>query len=365
QFHLAQRENGHIPSIHIPKAYINYRLDDTFIGKSTRNLVRKFDAPDGSSSIIVKKFYKPFDDVDRAKLTLRELNLLRTLRHPNVVRMVDKYTTDEKEAQLEAIYHITLHCGVPLSTIISEGCYTMARVKRWTRDLLSALQYINSIEVAHRNLNPDSMCISAANDQLTLLGFGKARVLNRAEINTQGRGKDAYMALEMRVDWNDVYDESVDMWSVGVILCEMLTGKKLFDCAAKNTKNIIQLFLKYCGPVPEVVYSKMTNQLDRSQYAKFEALGGQRQDFIQILKDKAGGSNMIGKDAIANEAHLKDFLDHTVQYDRKDRMSAAKALAHPFLSEVADPPKEENLFNAAIEACRSHVWRELHTSLAP
>ncbi|GMS86431.1 hypothetical protein PENTCL1PPCAC_8606, partial [Pristionchus entomophagus] len=134
--------------------------------------LRKFDSKMGLPSIIVKRFHNTFERNGSAKLIFRELNLLNGMRHQNVVRLKAMYTIDKTPKKLKHMYAITLYCGDPLSDVIGVGEYTMSNVKRWTAELLSALQYINLLDIAHRNLNPDNMCIR--NGKLTLIGFGKA-----------------------------------------------------------------------------------------------------------------------------------------------------------------------------------------------
>ncbi|GMR34982.1 hypothetical protein PMAYCL1PPCAC_05177, partial [Pristionchus mayeri] len=112
------------------------------------NIIRKFNSPDCSPSIAVKKIKTPFVSKDRAALVLRELNLLKSLQlngHPNIVRLIEMYTVDETARDIQSVYHITEHCGSPLSTLMENPVYSMERVKKWILELLSALQHIHSM----------------------------------------------------------------------------------------------------------------------------------------------------------------------------------------------------------------------------
>ncbi|GMR34980.1 hypothetical protein PMAYCL1PPCAC_05175, partial [Pristionchus mayeri] len=151
---------------HIPAKYRNYQLDVTGHAAGSLGIIKKFNSTDGSlpASIAVKQFTLPFQTKPRASLVLRELNLLKSMKppneHPNIVQLIEMYTVERDENQLQTIYHITEHCGTPLSIMIKNAGYTMESVKKWMRELLSALKHLNSMGISHRNLHPDNMCIN-------------------------------------------------------------------------------------------------------------------------------------------------------------------------------------------------------------
>ncbi|GMR43965.1 hypothetical protein PMAYCL1PPCAC_14160, partial [Pristionchus mayeri] len=152
-------------------------------------------------------------------------------------------------------YHITEYCGPDLETIIAKGGYAMEHVKSWMRDLLSALKYINSLGISHRNLKPKKMCINMNGDKigkLTLTGIKSPDLRNN---KTGSRGHEPYKAIEVHVEWKDKdYDEKVDIWSMAVIFCELLTGVSLFS--GPNFKNVLKVMIQLCGPVDEAVLKK-------------------------------------------------------------------------------------------------------------
>ncbi|GMR34979.1 hypothetical protein PMAYCL1PPCAC_05174, partial [Pristionchus mayeri] len=153
-------------------------------------------------------------------------------------------------------YTITYYSGVPLSTRIAKGYNMMDSVKRWTRDALSALQYLHNLEplVIHRDLKHDKLCINESN-QLTIVGVSKARAVEEKNKSiTAQRGTDFYM--EMHVKMRKAYDEKVNIWSLATIVCEMITGSILFK--DKKNGNVMKLMLQYCGPISENVLGKVT-----------------------------------------------------------------------------------------------------------
>ncbi|GMR34872.1 hypothetical protein PMAYCL1PPCAC_05067, partial [Pristionchus mayeri] len=204
--------------------------------------------------------------------------------------------------------------------------------------------------------HPDNMCINSASDKLgklTLLGFGKARVL-ADDNNTCRRGKNPYMALEMQIEWTETYDEKVDIWSMSTILCELLTGVPLFD---HNERNVLKAMIRFCGEVDVAVINKMARKEDRECFTK-ESKDLERFDFVHLIKQRAYGRRGITDEDIGKELHLKDFIDRTLQFNPRRRMSAHLAVGHPFLTNSVIPiefplPTQED---DGIDACRKCIW---------
>ncbi|GMS83358.1 hypothetical protein PENTCL1PPCAC_5533, partial [Pristionchus entomophagus] len=193
---------------------------------------------DGGSSIVIKKFIKPFQSKEQAKLVLRELNLLRTMKHDNIIHLIDCYTEETGPTNMESIYHITDYCGEPQKGKIEAGQYSMDHAKKWTRELLRAVQHLHSNGVIHGNIHPGSICIDH-NKKLILLDFGMDIDRGKEGTNT------LYMPLEQLLEWRSADGEKVDVWSVSALLCELITGRPLFE----NHKNTILQQIEYCGSI--------------------------------------------------------------------------------------------------------------------
>ncbi|GMR43957.1 hypothetical protein PMAYCL1PPCAC_14152, partial [Pristionchus mayeri] len=148
--------------------------------------------------------------------------------------------------------------GEPLSKKIEEGNCSMREVKQWTRELIQALQHLHSNGVILRNLQPGKICIDS-NNKLTIIGFGKARVIDRSSQITKESGTEGCMAFEQAVDWvgdgsTQTYDERADIWSVAAILCELISGKPLF--CGPDVKNSLKRQIELCGAIEDTVLIK-------------------------------------------------------------------------------------------------------------
>ncbi|GMS86366.1 hypothetical protein PENTCL1PPCAC_8541 [Pristionchus entomophagus] len=363
--HSVSIEDDWAPPFHIPIAYSKYRQDIGRKFSCSLGFFKKFDSPDGSRSVVIKIFTSPFQSKDRAQAILRELNLLRTIRHENIILLLECYTVDESLFSMESIYHITEYCGEPLRIHIGQGGYSIELAKKWTRELLRAVQYLHSIDIIHRNLHPDNICIDSAN-KLIVTGFGNAHI-NSGQYLTYGTCTRPYSPIELLVPWRGGYDVKVDIWSVSAILCELITGRPLFS-SEDDANESVKIQMEYCGSIDNAIKNKILSDrisyMDRQKLYKYiYSSNCQRKDFISILLSTIlPGRGIIEDDIIENEGALRDFIDNTLQFDPVIRMSASQAVIHRFLQNPH--PREPHLpedNETAIIALRNCIWNQIKT----
>ncbi|KAH1029925.1 hypothetical protein HUJ05_003072 [Dendroctonus ponderosae] len=144
--------------------------------------------------IAIKKLARPFQTAVHAKRTYRELKLLKHMRHENVIGLLDVFYPKHDNSQF-LVYQI-----------------------------LRGLKYIHSAGIIHRDLKPSNIAVNE-DCELKILDFGLAR-----PTETEMTGYVAtrwYRAPEIMLNWMH-YNQTVDIWSVGCIMAELLTGKTLF-----------------------------------------------------------------------------------------------------------------------------------------
>lgn len=154
---------------------------------------------------------------------LTEIELLKKLDHEHIVKLKDFEWNDEY------IFLIMEYCsGGDLSRFIrSRRVLPEETARRFLRQLALALHFLHANEIAHMDLKPQNLLLSARqNPVLKLADFGFAQYLHSEEQTQTMRGSPLYMAPEMICSAK--YDSSVDLWSVGVILYEALFGMAPF-----------------------------------------------------------------------------------------------------------------------------------------
>ncbi|GMS86421.1 hypothetical protein PENTCL1PPCAC_8596, partial [Pristionchus entomophagus] len=261
-------------------------------------------------------------------------------------RMLGAYGTYDDSGELQSVYHITAYCGRNLRDVLDkEQRYTMKQLKSMMSDLLRACKYLNLAEIIHRDVKPENMCIDE-NWKLTLLDFGLARVIDKNNQMTAERGTHPYMSIEMLKGWTGNYDERVDVWSIGAILCELISGQIFFH--SESAKISFDVAIEKLGPIPESVLDQIGDVDARNRFRKKSQVAGvERMDFSKYLLEE--GLSWLADDIRLNEEHIIDFIDYALQFSPEIRMSVDEALAHPLLKEVR---------NVSLEAVADSVVPE-------
>ncbi|OWF35249.1 serine/threonine-protein kinase ULK3-like [Mizuhopecten yessoensis] len=162
---------------------------------------------------------------------LREIELLKKLKHDNIVELKD-FRWDDKCIYLIMEYY----SGGDLSHFIrSKRALPEYIVKRFLQQIVKAMRYLREHNVAHMDLKPQNILMSSpANPYLRIADFGFAKHMFHGDELHAMRGSPLYMAPE--IICKGIYDARVDIWSIGVILYECLFGRAPF--ASKNLKEL-------------------------------------------------------------------------------------------------------------------------------
>jgi serine/threonine-protein kinase len=165
-----------------------------------------------------------------------EARAMSRLCHPNCVSVID-YGVDGLPYLVMDLVE-----GVELRSLIDEGRFAPRRAISIAQQVLAGLEFAHAQGVIHRDVKPENILIEqrpGLEDHVRLLDFGLAKLVDGGSKATLGvcLGTPSYMAPE-QLDETPV-DERVDLYTTGVVLYEMLTGKKPFD-----GRDIAQIFLQ-------------------------------------------------------------------------------------------------------------------------
>ena len=199
-------------------------------------------------------------------MMLDEARMASRISHPNVVPILD-VIREEDEIMLVLEY---VH-GVTASQLAWEGAsQTAIPPAIATAILVGALRGLEAAHTAtdtsgkpmglvHRDVSPQNIMIGL-DGAARVIDFGIARALGRAEVTTgtELRGKVAYMAPErLRGQKTDL---RVDLWSAGVVLWELVSGRKLFQA-----DDPIEVAVKVCtGAIPQTGHDALDTVLERA-----------------------------------------------------------------------------------------------------
>lgn len=193
----------------------------------------------------------------------REAAIGEKLHHPGVMRVYD-------EVERSRVYMVMEWCeGRPLRQILDEGRIDPGRAVRIAVGVLDALQYIHDNGVVHRALRPESVMVDA-DDKVKLIDFGYAADATARRLTytnlTPDLGSPNYISPEQVQGKRG--DSRSDIYAMGVVLYEMLTGKLPFT-ASSPRELMNERLLNHPIP-PRVAESSVSPQLQEVIYRALE-----------------------------------------------------------------------------------------------
>ncbi|KAF5283723.1 hypothetical protein FQA39_LY17220 [Lamprigera yunnana] len=191
------------------------------LGEGSFGRVYKANQVGSSSVVALKVITKRGRSLKEIKGLRQECKIQRSLHHPNIIQMLDSFETDNE------IVVITEFAHKELTVVLSkEGYLSESRVQSIVWDLVSALYYLHSHRVLHRDLKPQNILLDLKN-KAKLCDFGFARNMSTGtHVLTSIKGTPLYMAPELIEE--HPYDHNADLWSLGCIIYELLVGTPPF-----------------------------------------------------------------------------------------------------------------------------------------
>lgn len=190
-----------------------------------------------------------------------EMQVLRSLDHPNIIRFYGMYRSPTN-------VHLILEYadgGDLLNRILEKGCYDEKDGRIVFSQICAGVAYLHSRDICHRDLKPDNVLLTA-DGTAKLSDFGLARHASQSENNFRTYcGTPHYFAPEMfklQKQQVDGYGKAVDVWSLGVILYIIVSGKPPFDDENLGEQVVNGIF-EFDGPEFESVSDSAKDLISR------------------------------------------------------------------------------------------------------
>lgn len=290
------------------------------VGQGAYGIVWKAIHRQSGNAVALKKCYDAFRNNTDSQRTFREVAYLKAMSgHENIVNIRRIIRADGDRD----LYIIFDYMETDLSHVIKAKILTGIHIKFIAYQLLRALKYIHSAELLHRDIKPSNILIDDS-CHIKLCDFGLCRSIDETFGNlelTDYVMTRWYRAPEILVG-SKKYTKSVDCWSVGCIIGEMLRGHPLM--AGACTMSQFQKVLEVTGnPTDEMIASW------QSPFAKIMTKNAQVKRKLRL--------NELCPNLPRDAKHLMKSL---FRLDPNERITAKSALEHEYLADFHNPETE-------------------------
>ena len=230
------------------------------------------------------KVIKKTNKSEKDEVLMNEINILRKMDHPNIVKITDFYTTNTEYIL------VTEYCpeGELFYEIKNFAPFNEALTGWYMKQILSAVCYCHKLKIIHRDLKPENILISKKNKNgfnlVKVIDFGTAIIFNKNKNDKSLTGSVYYICPEV-LSKNRNYTEKCDVWSCGIIMYILLTGLPPFN-----------------GDSDEEIVTKIKNGRFNMEKYPWPIISSQAKDLIKKL----------------------------LEFDPNKRVTAEEALNHPW-----------------------------------
>ncbi len=275
----------------------------------------------------------------------REAKAVANLRHPNIVQVYDFDVQDEMIFMvMEYIDGVSLH-----SRLVEVGNrgerLPIKLIGSIINDIASALDYAHSKGMLHRDIKPSNILLDK-NDKAYLTDFGIAKLLDDQKFTATGQlvGTPAYMSPEQGMG-EDLTEES-DIYSLGIVAFEMLTGQVPYD--AKTPIGIVHKQIN--DPVPELsklvdgVPGTAQEVLNRALAKTPEGRYNRAEDLVKALRvalQALDSTEPIVKQAAAEVEEILDAPTVTMEKEDLEKATVVMESEKPAKEPEKKPESKE------------------------
>jgi len=220
------------------------------IGEGSYGVVIKCKHKQSGQLVAIKKFLETEDDPAVKKIALREVRMLKRLRHEHLINLIEVFRRKRK------LYLVFEYVDHTILEELEENPSGLGEevARKHVFQVVRAINFCHQNNIIHRDIKPENILVSKMG-VIKLCDFGFARLMAaQGEIYTDYVATRWYRAPELLVG-DPAYGKEVDIWAIGCLYAEMLTGDPLFpgDSDIDQIYHITKCFGSLCSRHKELI----------------------------------------------------------------------------------------------------------------
>lgn len=318
-----------------------------------------------NSRIAIKKILHAFSYVRMARHVLREIRLLRHLNHPHIVKLLDIDVPQQYRAW-DSVYIVTTLLHKDVKDAMKAGMIdTPQAQKKVAYQMLLALEHMHSLGLMHRDVKSRNLLVDK-HLNVQLCDLGESRFYSKANRDmVEEKEKRHTTEPELsgvittmiqsapELSLGAKYDAEVDIWAAGCVIAELIHPQHNYLFNSTSKQSHIQEIIDIVGyPSSDIM----------EQLPDFGAW------YLKLLKKNTKNriAELLGPSV---DAVAVDLVEKMLKFSPKQRISAKRALEHPWFDDVRSERKfETGSYNFALSEphrktsksqLKNMVWEEV------
>lgn len=278
---------------------------------------------------VVIKILKPV----KKKKIKREIKILENLKGgTNIISLLD-VVKDPTSRTPALVFESIQNCD--FKNLYQT--FTDFDIRFYLFELLKAIDYCHSMGIMHRDVKPHNVMIDHEQRKLRLIDWGLAEFYHpNQEYNVRVASR-YFKGPELLVDYQ-MYDYSLDMWSLGCMLASMIFRKEPFFHGHDNYDQLVRI-AKVLGT--EELYEYL-EKYQISLDVRFNDILGRHSKKRWERFVHSENQHLVTPEGL-------DFLDKLLRYDHQERLTAQEAMQHPYFYPVVAAAKGEKIAVKPVE----------------
>ncbi|XP_077974092.1 uncharacterized protein LOC120347737 isoform X1 [Styela clava] len=298
------------------------------VGEGSYGMVMKCKHKETGQVVAIKKFLESEDDKMVKKIAMREVRMLRKLRHENLVNLIEVF---RRRKRLYLVFEFVDHTVLDDLEKYPNGLSEMT-VRKILWQVLRGVEFCHSHNIIHRDIKPENI-LNSRGGVIKICDFGFARSLAaHGEIYTDYVATRWYRAPELLVG-DTKYGRAIDIWAIGCLIGEMMIGDPLFP--GKSDIDQIYRVTRCLGNL---------SPRHREIFQRNPLFAGMRLPEVKEVEP-------LEKKFPRFSSEIIDVMKQCLRLDPNDRPSSSSLLRHEFF-------RKDNFEEKVIPEIRARIQKE-------